>query len=155
SERQLAFDDEAAASLEALARQAAATLALIERRSAESVAIEPVTTEAKGPPIAIKVHRFDDSVFIDNRYVIKGVAGRLLVFMIERALAEGRTSFTNREIRRASEVRLPEFKDNLESRLLLLARRLEEKNFPVRLLRHDRGVMALRIDGHPAVEFVG
>ena len=81
-------------------------------------------------------------------------SGRLLVFLIERALAEGRTTFTNREIRRASELRLPEFKDNLESRLLLLARRLEDKAFPVRLQRTGRGVMILHLDGDPAIEYV-
>jgi len=155
SERRLAFGDEAAAGLEAIVRQASSALALIESRSAESADIEPVTMPVPtGRPIAIRVHRFDDSVFMDDRYVIKGVAGRLLIFMIERALAEGRTTFTNREIRRASELRLPDLKDNLESRLLLLARRLEDKAFPVRLLRHDRGVMVLHVDGDPAVSYV-
>ena len=155
SERRLAFDDEAAAGLEALARQASSSLLLIEGRRDESPDTEPAALPAPtGRPIAIKVHRFDDSVFMDDRYVIKGVAGRLLVFLIERALAEGRTTFTNREIRRASELRLPEFKDNLESRLLLLARRLEDKAFPVRLQRTGRGVMILHLDGDPAIEYV-
>ena len=65
-------------------------------------------------------HGFDDSVFIDNGYVIRGVAGRLLVYLLRRHLAEGRLEFSNREIRLAPELRLPDFKDNLETRLLLL-----------------------------------
>lgn len=155
SERRLAFDDEAAASLEALVRQAASTLALIESRATAPVEVEHLKASAptSAKTIAVRVHRFDDSVFIDGRYVIKGVAGRLLVFLIERALAEGRDTFTNREIRLASELRLPEFKDNLETRLLLLARRLEDKAFPVRLLRHGRGVMVLHIDGNPVLTY--
>jgi adenylate cyclase len=153
SEQRLMFDDEAAAAVEALAAQAAAALAQLDSLPDEPVAESPSPRPApSGRPIKVRVDRFDDSVFIDNRYVIKGVAGRLLVYLLEKALAEGRTTFTNREIRRAPELRLPDFKDNLESRLLLLARRLEDKAFPVQLLRRGRGVMDLRIDGSPVVE---
>lgn len=154
SERRLAFDDEAAAGLEALARQAAMTLSLLEGPASQSVEIAPPATPAPtGKFIAVKLYRFDDSVFVDDRYVIKGVAGRLLIFLIERALAEGRATFTNREIRRASDLRLPEFKDNLESRLLLLARRLQEKAFPIQLIRQNRGVMSLEMNGEPKIEY--
>jgi len=154
SERRLAFDDEMAAGLEALARQAASALGLIERQADERLAPGPLACAAStGPAIAVKVHRFDGSVFIDGRYVIKGVAGRLLVFLLERVVAEGRMLFTNREIRRTAELRLPEFKDNLESRILLLARRLDDKAFPVRLLRPSRGTMVLQIEGQPVVEY--
>ncbi len=155
SERRLAFDEAVAAGLETLARQAAATLERIEHHSdAEVVAARGAAAPPGRRRMAVKVDRFDDSVFIDDRYVIKGVAGRLLVFLLERAVAEGRTVFTNREIRRAPELRLPEFKDNLETRLLLLARRLEEKDFPVRLVRRGRGVMALQLDAEPEIEAV-
>nr|WP_207786055.1 GAF domain-containing protein [Altererythrobacter segetis] len=155
SERRLAFDDEAAASLEALVRQASSTLTLVESRSSRESGVEArtVATKASGRTLSITVYRFDDSVFIDGRYVIKGVAGRLLVHLIECALAEGRNTFTNREIRLSFELRLPEFKDNLETRLLLLARRLEDQAFPIRLLRHRRGVMALQIDGNPVIRY--
>ena len=156
SERRLAFDDEAAAAIEAVARQAGASLALVERRSAESPVHAPVRQPVtEGAQIAVKVYRFDDSVFIDERYVIKGVAGRLLAYLLERMLADGRTSFTNREIRRAPELRLPEFKDNLETRLLLLARRLHDKAFPIQLSRHGGGVMELVVEGEPVLEYVG
>jgi adenylate cyclase len=155
SERRLAFDDETTAALEALTGQASSCLALLERSAGEAREPKPAPDPARpGRRFTIKAHRFDDSVFIDDRYVIKGVAGRLLVFLVERALSEGRTTFTNREIRRAPELRLPEFKDNLESRLLLLARRLEDKSFPVRLHRNGRGVMVLRIEGEPSIEYV-
>ena len=156
SQRRLAFDEEMTASLEALVRQASSTLALIESRASASSTVQRARAPAAaaGPTLAIRIHRFDDSVFIDDRYVIKGVAGRLLAFLIERFLAEGRDTFTNREIRLTSELRLPRFKDNLETRLLLLARRLEDQAFPIRLLRQGRGIMVLRVTGSPALQYV-
>ncbi|WP_244427839.1 hypothetical protein [Sinorhizobium fredii] len=79
--------------------------------------------------------------------MIKGVAGRLLAWMLEQHLANGRSEFTNREIRLDGGLRLPDFKDNLETRLLLLRRRLEEKALPIRLVRLGRGRIAVEVEG--------
>jgi hypothetical protein len=153
SRQRLAFDAEHAAALEALAGQAAATLALIEDMPAEGAGPEP---EGHAAPDAgsfrVTAYAHDNSVCIDDRYVIRGVAGRLLVFLLERSDAEGRSEFTNREIRRVAELQLPEFKDNLETRLLLLRRRLEERAFPVRLVQAGRGRIRVVTRGRPRIE---
>ena len=150
SARRLAFgrDDEAALAI--IARQAAASLALCERLSVEDEAPLPHPADPPAGETLIDVvhHGFDDSVFVNGDYVIKGVAGRLLVFMIEQCLANGRREFSNREIRLDGTLKLPDFKDNLETRLLLLRRRLEEKDLPVRLVRLGRGKIGLEIDGN-------
>lgn len=149
----LAFDSDCAVALETLAAQAAAVLALIEAGDgSDTAAIAGATAPAAGPVIHITSHAFDDSVFIDGRYVIKGVAGRLLLYLVKRAIEEQRTEFSNREIRLAGHLKLPEFRDNLETRLLLLRRRLDEKELPIRLRRTARGLMHLDMAGRPMIE---
>lgn len=155
SRRNLAFLAEHEAALEILARQAAAALALCEMESSESapaIAGAAAGSASRGRDIQVVHHGFDDSIFIDNNYVIKGVAGRLLAFMLERFIEEGRCDFTNREIRLFDGLRLPDVKDNLETRLLLLQRRLEEKAFPVRLTRSGRGRITLSVSGRPVLK---
>lgn len=152
SERRLAFDAPRTAAMWALASQAAAMVAFVEaERSHGGGAVESRVSQPAGPEIRITSHGFDDSVFINDEYVIKGLAGRLLVYLVERASQEGRADFTNREIRLNPALRLPEFKDNLETRLLLLQRRLDERNLPVRLRRSERGRMRLELQGRARV----
>jgi adenylate cyclase len=151
SAKRLAFSKDLEAALSTVAGQAAAALALAESLGAEQ---SLVTSEGAGAlagrPFSVVHHAFDDSVFIDNEYLIKGVPGRLLVHLLRLHLREGRADFTNREMRLSDELRLPELKDNLETRLLLLKRRLDEKAAPIRLRRTGRGRLRLELAG-PAI----
>lgn len=148
SEERLAFREDDEAVLEILAGQAASALRASEREAATA---EPrqATPEpaAAGREIRVAHHRFDDSVFVDGTYIVKGVAGTLLRLMLEWHLSEGRSEFTNREMRLAAGARMPEIKDNLETRLLLLRRRLEEKQAPIKIVRIGRGRVRLETEG--------
>ena len=150
SRERFAFDTAMAAAIELAAQYAAALLSL-HQNAVEDTATSPLKPErlqSQGNrAISVLYHRFDHSVFIDRGYVIKGVAGQILLHMLRRKLDEAQVNFTNREIRVSMADVLPDFKDNLETRLLLLRRRLDELQLPIRLLHMGRGRLRLEIQG--------
>lgn len=102
---------------------------------------------SEGARTPVLYYAYDDSIFIDGQYVIKGIAGRLLHYMITQYQVLGRSEFSNKEIRLETMLRLPTMKDNLETRLILLRRRLETRKFPVRLVAAGRGRVTLQVRG--------
>jgi len=94
---------------------------------------------ATGQPTAIRHYPIDDSIFVGSDYLIKGVAGAILVTILREHLATGRTEFTNRELRLHPGIALPEISDNLEARLVLLQRRLASRPLPLQIEKAGRG----------------
>lgn len=107
--------------------------------------------------IALRVRRFeiDHSVFFDHDYVIRGVAGSVLWRMLKLYNTEGRTEFTNRELRLDPQIPLPDIADNLEARLVLLMRRLKDRCGAVQLEKLGRGRLRLRVDRPLDLQSIG
>jgi adenylate cyclase len=141
------YDDEDALTL--LGGQFAVAMSLLQPQEQETpaqIAARSAAPAAAGPALRLKRLGRDNSVFLDDVYLIRGVAGAILWKLVSEFLRSGRREFTNRELRMAPELRLPDVQDNLEVRLLLLQRRLAEQRAPIQLEKAGRGRMRLNVE---------
>jgi adenylate cyclase len=139
------YDDEDA--LVTLAAHLGATMRALSQDSDAAVPrIGPgLESQAPGQPIEVRHYRANDSVFVDGDYLIKGVPGAILCKLLRTCIDSGRCDFTNRELRMAAELRLPEVCDNLEARLILLHRRLAERCPSIVIEKTGRGQFRLKL----------
>jgi len=106
-------------------------------------------------PIVVRHYAADDSIFLGHDYLIKGVAGAIFWKLVREHLQAGRIEFTNRELRLDPALRLPEHAENLEARLLLLQRRLRERESPIRIEKAGRGRLRLGVPAPLTLEEIG
>jgi len=133
-----------------VSRHLAARMALLHVQERTNSITEVKPTSPQGifrshRESVVRYFRADDSIFIDDGYLIKGVAGKIFWKLLKIHGATGRTDFSNKEIRLDSSLNLPDFKDNLESRLILLRRRLAERCDFLVLSRVSRGQIHLDV----------
>lgn len=139
------YDDEDA--LVALAAQLGMTIHnLLDQADAdETPAAASAAVVPPGPALAVRHFAENDSVFFGDDYLIKGVAGSILWTLLRDHVDKGRCDFTNRELRLDPRISLPDLSDNLEARLLLLSRRLSERDACVRIEKTGRGRFQLKV----------
>ena len=155
-QRRFGYDEE-----DALAALAAQLSTALERwQEDEATETAAAGGEAAAPPAAgtaVMIRRYveDDSIFVDEQYLIKGVAGAILWKLLRDYDAAGRRDFSNRELRLDASLRLPDISDNLEARLALLNRRLGERCDFLRLDKTGRGRFQLQVQRSIRLSEVG
>jgi adenylate cyclase len=139
--------DEAALTVVAsIVANAIETIRAEERAATAATAATSAAPPRAGRTTHVRFFAVDGSTFLDGDYVIKGVAGRLLWSLLRQYDGEGRVDFTNREVRLDPTLDLPDFRDNFESRLILLKRRLDEREAPIRIEKTGRGRFRLLVE---------
>ncbi|HCY14429.1 MAG: histidine kinase [Curvibacter sp. GWA2_64_110] len=124
---------------------AAIDLLRLDGEEATPAAAAPAAPTCAAPDALLQVRRYrsNNSVFLNDSYLIKGVAGAIFWKLLNDYQQRGRTDFSNRELRLDASIGLPEVVDNLEARLILLERRLAEQHLPIRLKKTGRGQFKL------------
>ena len=153
-----AFEEWHEAYLEIIANQVAVAIDTRVQRNRDSEASDapeiptpppPAISSADGstgkPTRRIRYYPSDDCVFVDDVYLVRNMPGKILWKILRDHQATGRTEFTNRELRLDASLGLPAIRDNLESRLVLLRKRLEQKCADVALIPVGRGKFSLRL----------
>jgi GAF domain-containing protein len=152
SENDLQFSYEDEDALVAISGHLGAAIELMQAATEAGDSVLPPLADAAPAPrpaaAALQVRHFaaNDSIFLGDSYLIKGVAGAILWKLLRDHQQQGRTEFTNRELRLDPALKLPDVADNLEARLLLLQRRLAEHGGGVRIEKTGRGRFRLVVD---------
>lgn len=115
-----------------------------------------MSTSTQKPTRTVTVRRFsrDDSVFLDHEYLIKGVAGAILWRLLQQHIATGRIDFSTRELRLDRTLKVPDHSENLDARLVLLRRRLEQRDTCLRIEKTGRGHFRLLVNCHLVLDEV-
>ena len=143
SEQIMRFWHEDEDALALVAAQLGLRIALLRQEEAAALAAAPPAAPSPQGVVTVRHYARDDSVFLDHDYLIKGVAGAILWRLLREHVETGRTEFCNRELRLDPALKLPDHAENLDARLVLLRRRLDEREVCIRIEKTGRGLFRL------------
>lgn len=148
TDMRFSYDDEDALTI--FTQHIALTLAHLqqggEHEGATPASVPSHRQRPEGIRLPVRFYPSNQSVFIGDDYLIKGVAGAILWRLLHYYVQEGRTEFSNRELRLDKQLCLPDIDDNLEARLILLQRRLTEKAGALAIVKTGRGRFRLEVN---------
>lgn len=156
SKRRAAFEEWHEPFLEIIATQIATAIdgMTVREKGDEKTDVEADATKAAPaptpsfegkPPLKLRFFKSDDCVFVGDEYLIRNLPGRILWKLLRELTTRGRAEFTNRELRLDASLGLAAFRDNLESRLVLLRKRLAQKCPDIKLVPTARGRFRLEL----------
>jgi hypothetical protein len=162
TDRSYRFHEEDRAYLEVLGGYLAIAIqnALLRERLEEPEEPLPARTRAEGAPasasgrrsrIEVEYYKGDECILVNGEYLVRSLPARILWKILHEHRAGGVLEFTNRRLRLDKSLNLPDIKDNLESRLILLRRRLQERCPEIRISPSGRGRFRLELGGEVAL----
>gem|GEM_PF-1239913 len=96
-------------------------------------------------------HRQDATMSCNGEHLLRGVPARILQKVLMAYTLNGRTVFEHREFRRDPDLGLDPLNPNLESRIRILADRLESRVDGIRIAKEEKG--RFRLEARSLVEF--